>query len=384
MASIQRNEIQQGEVASHIDRGYTVLTAGDTSIIIYTQGSTNIVEHRNVPVTAIREPETMLVDIARLPFQRGGSPFHGIYMPSAEDGLIAQPGPQELHGSWAGLPWQTEELDESGASVTMRLDAKFWIGEIVAYYTHAAGNRANDEQKGSYERMLFAVKKRYPNDRRVTQFLAETRNKPNDVNIRVLVGLLYPGEVSVLRKVQISQPFGDGITVVDDIAQLTNDSLHTDASHSVGFHTYWYTDLENIILNRRSLLNGVALYPGYDENLNDVQVRIINQTEVHGRIIAIVPVYDLARADANQVIYHDHNRMKHPRKEVAIENNTQQGGLYPTIGQIIKPEEKRLVGFQTVIIDIDTVSSSAFAQVQDAINSVQQDLNAPPIDLYAL
>ena len=388
MSTITNGEIQKGEVSGGISRGYTLLRKGATSVRIYTQGSTNTVwyatDQDDVPVTAIRPHHEMLSKIDTLHDQRGGSPFHGIFMPRPQEGLIAQPGPVYIHGSWAGLPWEIYNKNEQDASVTMLLRADFFFFFLVAYYSRASKRNASDEEIGAYRRMRQAVKNRYPHDGNVANLIKQTDKSINDIQIRQLLGLLYPGEVSVLRTVQISEPYGDGIVFVDDTATLINVSQDTTASHAAGFHTYWNASLDQLRIPARSLLKRRALYPGYDENLENVEARVIFQRDEFGRMIVAVPLFELARPTTNQVIYHDHEGRTSPRHEVALENNTQRGELYPSVGTEIKPEGESVIGFRTIIVDLNKVSASDFAILQGYIDTVQQQLGADPLDLYAL
>jgi hypothetical protein len=345
------------------------LNLGLGFIQVYTHGSTNTMHYDGDDVTAQRALEIQLVKFTEVFKQRGGNPFMGPAAGRYGDEndsetvpqRISQPGPEDIHGVFAGLKWDIMEVNDEKAYIELQLPSNRWKNELKNYYYFAAVNsKDGSEERESLRRLIRATRRRYAND--VNKVWISGRldalesllqafdlyKGGEDINVFIeeLVDLAYPGEVNVVRRITIEQIDDNATSFLDEVSfKNISSNVYIDGS---GYHTYFNALLEEIVMPKGFWGRKVPVH--YDENLPDVAVRELNQTKRLDRRIFIMPMNELQVPTSNQIIYKDPETVGIP--EVAIENWRQKGdgNHYPEKGMAIYPRRSSRVGIKVIVV----------------------------------
>lgn len=375
MADHERNliETETGLISEEI-----TISKGPAFIRVYTHGSTNVLSCFGQSVTAQRPLETQLVNFTEVYKQRGANPFMGPMAGRFGEGL-AQPGSEDIHGVFAGLPWTVEEISDEDAYVQLGLSASVWKQELKNYYYFAASKPEGfGEERKSLERLIKATTIRYKAGHEAIEKIKELdsalrskRSSDNLGHLEVLVGnlvdLAYGGEADLQRRITID--FADEQTVefLDEVS-FRNVSPTDEYRDASGYHTYFDTLLSEIVMPKNFWKGSIPAH--YDDNLPDVRVRELNQQQRLGRQVFIIPEGELQSASANQIIYKDPVSVGIP--EVAIENWRQPGdeNYYPKRAKVLKPGETSHVGVRIIVVNGPEIPRSVQEYVHNANNLI--------------
>lgn len=364
------------------------LSAGEADVSVYTQGSTNELCYKGTDVTAQRPLEQQIVWYTDLFQQRGANPFMGPMAGRYGDepnelGLpekrVAQPGPVDIHGVFAGMPWKIEDIKED-EWVELTLTAEKWKGELKDYYYFAVTKPeqfAQDRQ--SLERLIRATKHRYHGDQRILSRIGKLekllKNERLGENLKTaeslvedLVDFAFPGEADLRRRVTIEAINDNCVSFLDQV-WMKNVSKDTDYRDASGYHTYFNTMLGEIIMPPGFWENGVV--PShYDDNLPNVMVRAMDQRERLERIVFLVPEFELKLPDTNQIIYRDQDAVE--KSETAIECWRQRGDgeHYPEEARVIIPGETSRIGIRIIVVTGDELPD----QIRNYLETVEDEL----------
>lgn len=365
-----------------IESEVITLQIGSAHIHVYTHGSTNTLHAFNSDVTSQRELETMLVRLDELFKQRGGNPFLGPMAGRYDSSRIAQPGTMDIHGVFAGLSWNILDVNVDEGYVELELPATKWKGELKTYYYFAALEPENfSSNKQSLIRLLNAMQNVYIGTEEITdlnelQLLLAQNDTLSNLNriedlTSKLVDLAFPGEATIVRRITVNQ-VSDEVVDFLDMVTIKNTSTNENYLDSSGYHTYFNTFLEEIVLPNDFWKNGII--QDFDDNLADVTVRELNQVGRLRRRIFIIPEGELQSSHANQIIYRDLEMIGYP--EAAIENWYQPGSEnhYPHKGRIIRPGETAYYGVRIIVVQGNEIPE----YVQQYVDEVNGRLTLQP------
>jgi len=364
------------------------MRVGSVQIDVSEHGGIACIQNNETTVTSNRTHAERLVPIHKLDKQRGGSPLHGIFMPRANQRLIAQPGKEPIHGSTSSARAIEFLADESNHSLSWIVPSEGWKAQMYDYYLSAFAKNDNTIEFDSLRKLAQGNINRYTEGtieheealglmqslnarkRRVGQKLA--------LQIGANIEAAYPGQLDLIREIAVDyESFGARIPVIKDTVRIVNMSQDTKGIHAAGYHTYFAASILHEVVNNSDSTKIPSLHIGYDENLADVRVRVVNKPS---ELWFIYPTYSFQNSDINQIIYHDDKFDPKGLKEVAIENTTQQGGIYPEEGRILKPREEDKIGFDILILP-KNCNAHEFAQVQGYINSINSALGGGSVEI---
>lgn len=373
-------------ITENLTSDLITLSFGTSVVQVYTHGAINTLSSNDHDVTAQRDIETQLVNFTELYRQRGGNPFMGPMAGRYGGGSgepasrIAQPGPVDIHGVFAGLPWNIDLIENN--YIQLSLPASQWKNEIKNYYFFAAQKPEEfSEERQSLQRLIESTKLRFegigPIHQDILELASLLKNPEIDKQLDSLINLIdrlvnyaYPGEANIARRITIEDTDEQVASFLDEVwienvSKIRND-ISLDAS---GFHTYFNALLSEIVMPTDFWEKGkVPLY--YDDNLPDVRVRILNQKDRLGRTVFIIPEGELQNPNANQIIYKDETVIKN--KEVAIENWRQPGDSYhyPEKARLIEPGETSYVATRIIVVNTDEIPQ----YIQDYVDGINQKL----------
>lgn len=370
------------ETESGIGSDLLTLKFGESEIRVYTHGGINTIHSRNTDVTSQNDMNKVLVALDRIDKQRGGNPLMGPSAGRYDKSVISQPGPVDIHGVFAALPWEINNIDTDKNFVELRLPAAYWKGAITDYYFFAAReDDPNAENRLSLARFVSSLQKRFK-DENTTSMIKEVNSLIGSAEIdknystlasliSQLVEIAFPGNVDVIRRITIEDMGEGNITSFYDEVWFKNLG-NEDYLDSSGFHTYFNAFLSEIVLPEDFWSGKVPKH--FDDNLSDVQVRVLDQVKRLGRWVIIIPESELRSPNSNQIIYKDPTTIGVP--DAAIENWRQPGNSnnYPHTGRIVKPGETSHIGFRTIVVQGPEIPTD----ILDYIDAVNADLSQAP------
>lgn len=288
---------------------------------------------------------------------------------------IAQPGPVDIHGVIAGLPWDIQEINDEKSFVELVLPASRWKNALIDYYYFAAQKDKSTEERKSLQRLINANRIRFKNNpnflskiNELESLIDNARSNFNGLEnlIRILVDIAYPGEANFTRRITIEN-YPDDVTCFLDEVWIENSDRKENVLDATGFHTYYNALLSEIIVEKGFWQNGIVL-PHYDDDLPNRKARIVDQRDRLNRFLVIVPWADFIEQQVHQIIYKDELTVGIP--EVAIENWWQKGSLFPDKARILPPGETAHIGVRTYVVNGKIIP----LWLQDIIKQVNLEL----------